>query len=559
MRNRLLSFSLLLFASLFICGQGAFAVNISAISPANYQTAEIQEQTSYYVDGSNLITSVPLALQGGTLIRSKSQDASNPALTFNFDIDGRSEVYVCYDSRAGTPAWLSSWVATDMVVGVDNSNIDHFKVYAKRFNAGTVQLSPNQADAMYFVVVKDSVPVFPHSGWVILSYDMPYLREIIKKAPEYGVNHIQLSHDIIMNTYEVLDQPARRQNVNELIDLAHAYGVPVVTLWTHEVDTHGMPANLFAPDGRSDGNNPALWDWIRQRYIDLFTPGKGCPEADGVVLTFSEVDDNVYLRNEFKHDGFTEAESVAKTINTLQQACSMFDKTLYARIWVGFDKWAEPVIRDGILINGDPRVWMMNKNVGGIDWPHMDSFHSIIGTLPPAYNEMIEFDCGFEYFGTGKSTGCMTSYLKEHWNYALNRGADGAVARIDRGTGMTYYTSNRINLYALKRVMADPSVNPLQVNREWCQQYFPKEIAQDIADHYDDPYSHWEGDTRYMMWEAYSPTNCPITKNEALDIAYAAIEKIYRHRSQLELQTTLNTREGKKEDYKANGSGNASN
>ncbi len=139
----------------------------------------------------------------------------------------------------------------------------------------------------------------------------------------------------------------------------------------------------------------------------------------------------------------------------------------------------------------------------------------------------------------------MTSYLKEHWNYALNRGADGGVARIDRGAGMTYYTSNRLNLYALKRIMADPTVNPLQVNREWCQQYFPVEIAQDIADHYDDPYSHWEGDTRYMMWEAYSPTNCPITKNEALDIAYAAIEKIYLHRSKLELQTTLNTREGK--------------
>ena len=109
---------------------------------------------------------------------------------------------------------------------------------------------------------------------------------------------------------------------------------------------------------------------------------------------------------------------------------------------------------------------------------------------------------------------------------------------------MNYYTSNRINLYSMKEVMANPSVDARAVNLEWCRQQFPVEIAEDIADHYDDPDSPWQGDTRYMTWEAYRPTDCPLTTEQALDIAYKALKRLERHKAVLEQQTTLNTREG---------------
>ena len=537
----------------------ALGLTITSVTPSDYQTAPLVTGASYYTDRAETITRIPPALVGGTLLRTENADASQPGWSVHFEVSPRAEVYVCYDSRAGAPSWLSSWVNTGMTVGVSDTQVGEYKVYARRFDAGTVLLSANQAAAMYFVVVKEALPVLPRKGWVLLSYDMPYLREIIKHAPEYDVNHIQLSHDIMMNTYEVLEQSGRRGDINELIDLAHAYGVTEVVLWTHELCRHGMPTQYYAPAdhpaaGHADGNNPGLWTWTQQRYRDLFTPGVGCPEADGVVLTFSEVDDNVYAHGptippdrdvEFKHDGYTPAESAAAVINAVYAVCAPIGKTLYPREWVGFDTWARVMIRDGIALT-DTSVWMMHKNVGGIDWPNMDTYHELTGTLP-SHNEMVEFDIGGEYMGHSKSTFVMTAYLKDHWNYALARGADGAVARIDREGDAMYYTANRLSMYGLKEILANPAANARAVNLAWCQRYFPPSIAQDIADHYDDPNSAWEGDTRYMTWKAYT-SYATITTEQALGIAYLAIARIDQHQAALELQTTLDTRQGRN-DY----------
>ena len=133
--------------------------------------------------------------------------------------------------------------------------------------------------------------------------------------------------------------------------------------------------------------------------------------------------------------------------------------------------------------------------------------------------------------------------------YAYNLGVRGGlVARIDREGSLTNYTANRIHLYALDQILADRNADPAAVNLAWCQQYFPADAAQDIADHYDDPTSPWQDDTRLLTWEAFYPDLSPVTTTQAQDIGNAAIERIDRHRAQLEIQTTLDTRDGKS-DY----------
>lgn len=540
----------------------AYGLTITSVTPGDYQTAPLVVGAGYYVDRDETITRMPPALLGGTLLRTKDADASQPELSVSFEVSPRAQVYVCYDPRSAAPSWLSSWVDTGMTVGVSDAEVGDYKVYSRRFNPGTVLLSANQAEAMYFVVVKESVPVLPRKGWVLLSYDMPYLREVIKQAPEYDINHIQISHDLVMNVYEILEQPQRRADINELIDLAHAYGITEVTVWTHEICRHGMPSQYVCNDpghpayGRADGNNPGMWNWIAQNYVNLFD---ACPELDGVVLTFSEVDDNIYAfpgdppdprfpagrSIEFKYDGHTPSEAVAKTIETIQNVCAPRGKSFFPRIWVGVDVWARTIIKEGIEAN-DTSVWMMHKNVGGIDWPNMDTYHELTGALPDR-PEMVEFDIGGEYMGRGQSTFVMAAYLKDHWNYALARGADGAVARIDREGGMMYYTANRLSMYGFKEILANPAADARAINLAWCQQYFPPSIAQDIADHYDDPNSQWEGDTRYMTWRAYT-SYAPITAEQAMDIAYLAIARIDQHQAVLEQQTTLDTRQGRN-DY----------
>ncbi len=534
-----------------LCANSAWGLNITSVAPVDYQMATLTEGGLCRINDTATITSIPPALSDGTLVRTDPADAADPALQVQFQIDERAMVYVCYDRRGPVPDWLSSWVRTDMILGVSDSQAGYHEVYARRFSPGLVTLQANAAPAMYFVVVKPSVPVLPRNGWVLLSYDMPYLREIIKQAPHYNVNHIQLSHDIVMFSHELLNSPIRRGNINELIDLAHAYGVPEVTLWTHELATYGMPMEYRAEDGRVDGDNPGLWTWMQGCYQQLLAPGTGCPEADGIILTFDEVSMfnegvEVFNRNLFKHD-CSPAQSLATVLNKVQEVCAAGGKSLYARTWAGT---YQDEIRDAIALNGDPAIWMMNKNVGdprgySTDWLFMDSHHPCIGTLPPEYPELLEFDICGEYLGRGKYTFAMTSYLKDHWNYGLDRGVDGAVARIDREGSPSYYTSNRLNLHALKEIIADRHADPATVNLAFCQTFFPPEAAQDLADHYDAPDSPWEGDTRYMTWEAFQPILSPTTNAQAIDIAMAAIERIDRHRPQLEMQTTLDTRDGK--------------
>ncbi len=537
-----------------------WALSVTAVNPAGYQVAALGQDSACYIDATASVTSIPPALVSGTLIRTRTSDASDPSLVVSFQVDVRAEVYVCCESGVAPPAWLASWVRTDMTVDVSGGTVAGYSVYAKRFDAGTVQLSQNQAGAMYFVVVKESLPIFPRNGWVLLSYDMPYLREIIKQAPEYHVNHIQISHDIMMYVCQPVKDLTLRADINELTDLAHAYGITDVTVWTHEFGTgptdpndplaplYRLPAACRennSPSGRVDGDDPETWAWTKNNYDQLFAV---CPEVDGVVVTFSENEGcDVWNTGCFKFTGSTAqkaaAEAVQKVIETVQSSCHAYGKTCYARTWAGENQFD---VRDGIVLAGDQTTWMMNKNVGGDagwDWQYMDTHLAVIGTLPAGFNEMIEFDLCGEYLGRSQYTFNMTAYLKEHWNYAYNLGVRGGmVARIDREGALTSYTSNRIHLHAMDRILADRNADPAAVDLAWCQRYFPADAAQDIADHYDDHGSSWQDDTRYLTWEAFFPGLSPTANTQAVTIGRNAIARLDKHRAQLEIQSTLDTR-----------------
>ncbi len=534
------------------CTAPGLALTITSVSPGSYQVADLAGGTPYFIDNSYTVNAIPLALAGGKLVRTAAADASG--VSVSFQVDRRAEVYVCTDPRATVPAWLSSWVATDMTVGVTDTDAGAYKVYAKRFQAGTVSLPASDTGRMYFVVVKESEAILPRCGWVLLSYDMPYLREVIRQAPLYHVNHIQLSHDIMMYVYQPVENTTLRANLNELIDLAHAYGITDVTVWTHEFGTHNLPANCRWTDGRVDGDNSDTWVWTQSNYDQLFSTA--CPELDGVVVTFSENEGcDVWDSACFKFTGTTPqtrgAEAVQKVIETVQASCHTNVKTCYARTWAGANQWD---VSNGIVLTGDKTTWMMSKNVGGAggtDWWDMDSHLDCIGSVADdGYNEMIEFDLCGEYLGRGHYTFVTTSYLKDHyWNWAYTHGVRGGmVARIDREGSLTYFTANRIGLYALDQIMAGGVPGnvpvPAAVNLAWAQQYFPPDAAQDIADHYDAPGTPWNDDTRYLTWEAFYGGVCPVSPTDAQGIALAAIQRLDKHRAQLEIQNTLNTRDG---------------
>ena len=87
-------------------------------------------------------------------------------------------------------------------------------------------------------------------GWNILSdsYDDDMIT--INAARSYNINHLQLSHDLVMDLQEIRD-PDRQKVVNELISKAHEAGIKEVVVWDHALYNLKYHPGQFktGPDG----------------------------------------------------------------------------------------------------------------------------------------------------------------------------------------------------------------------------------------------------------------------------------------------------------------------
>ena len=123
-------------------------------------------------------------------------------------------------------------------------------------------------------------------GWTILSDREPDDLAVIAAAPAYRIDHLELSHQVVMDLNEVRDD-RKRTLVNRLIDSAHAAGIREVVVWDHALyELAYYPARFrTGPGGTLDLDDPAFWTWLKQDYRDMLDR---VPAADGVVLTFIE-------------------------------------------------------------------------------------------------------------------------------------------------------------------------------------------------------------------------------------------------------------------------------
>lgn len=69
-------------------------------------------------------------------------------------------------------------------------------------------------------------------GWNILSDNYLNARKVIERSKAYGINHLQLSHELIMDLKHMKDVK-RRKIVNDLISEAHNKGIEEVVVWDH--------------------------------------------------------------------------------------------------------------------------------------------------------------------------------------------------------------------------------------------------------------------------------------------------------------------------------------
>lgn len=306
-------------------------------------------------------------------------------------------------------------------------------------------------------------------GWIITDDDPAYIRRVVALAPTYHVNHIQLSHDLVMFAEEMFDDPVRRATVQEASARCRELGITCY-IWTHELA--GVPDELTR-DGKVDLDNPALAAWLTAKYARLFDL---LPTVDGLVLTLSETEYKVFDDSQVT-SSLAPGERIAAIARALWDACRARGKGLCVRTWgnLGTDTWwmLEEFMRG--VSSLPPEITVMSKYTAG-DW-YMAADSPLIGAFP-GRPQIMEFDLCGEHHGVSLVPWSIAPVISEQWARARSNGLAGAAGRIDRFDWHILGTPNEVNLHAFTRLVENPLLDPDKVVLEWLERRFGRDAAR---------------------------------------------------------------------------------
>lgn len=318
------------------------------------------------------------------------------------------------------------------------------------------QRSAQELPSLDLPWVFDPADYDPVHGWILLDANPDAVKASIELAAAYGVNQIQLSHDLIMNVEDVLGEgaaiQARVETLNMGIELAHQKGMKAF-IWTHEFSDVGFEV-CYAPED-------PVWEQRAEAYRTAF---ELLPNLDGVVLMFGSAPAPPWfslcmcdwcLDN---YEGLPllippPAERLRLVTEHLGQVIvNEAGKELLVRTFVH-----EPAEiawhNDGLA--GVKGLSFTGMHKGPVqDWQPYNPHHPSIGNVG-SRPSIIELDLAGEYFGLAVLPWCAPGYYWYRLNYLWEHQGIGAVARIQRGAHTAIGTPNQINLLAVRRLIED--------------------------------------------------------------------------------------------------------
>ena len=285
-------------------------------------------------------------------------------------------------------------------------------------------------------------------GWNILTDNDSIALRVIEKAKTYGINHLQLSHSIVMDLKDVKEKEVA-QKVNRLTKLAHDNNIGEVTIWDHSLYNLNYYPDKFktGPNGTLDLDNSEFWAWIKEDYramLDLV------PNVDGIILTFIET--GAHVEDQYSEKLKTEEEKLAAMVDTLASVIiDEYDKSLYIRTFMYTRAELKSMLK-AINLMENPHIKVMTKEVP----------HDFFITHPPSSfvkeikrPVLIEFDAGHEYNGQSILTSLFPKvHVDRMMYYAKLPNVTGYVARTDRKGNTTVIDNpTEINVYALHHAL----------------------------------------------------------------------------------------------------------
>ena len=311
-------------------------------------------------------------------------------------------------------------------------------------------------------------------GWNILTDNDSIAVNVIKKASKYNINHLQLSHSIVMDLKDVKKKNIA-DKVNSLAELAHENSIKEVTIWDHAL--YGLN---YYPDefktgtgGLIDLDNPDFWSWIKEDYRKMLML---VPNINGIILTFIET--GAHVEDQYSVTLKTEQEKLAAMVDTLASVIiDEFDMNLYIRTFV-YTRSELGSMLEAIKLIKNPKIKVMTKEV-----PH-DFFithptSSFVKDIDKPV--LIEYDCAHEYNGQGILTSIFPQvHLNRFKYYSTLPNVVGYVARTDRRGNTTIIdTPAEINLYALyKASNSKNEIEPEDIYNEYISLNYGSESVE---------------------------------------------------------------------------------
>ncbi len=313
-------------------------------------------------------------------------------------------------------------------------------------------------------------------GWTILSKRGDDAMQVIAAARRYEINHLQLSHHLVMDLREMRDT-AKRARVCRLIDAAHDKGIQEVVLWDHALYGLDYYPTRFrtGPGGTLDLDNADFWAWFAQDYRDMLDL---VPNANGLVLTFVETG----ARAEAQHSNIhtTPAARLAAVVKAVA-AVVIGERglNLYIRTF-SYTHAEYAMVIGAVNLLRDLRIRLMMKETPhDFFFTHPDDMYAGTLDLPT----IMEFDTGNEFNGQGIIANTWPEYvLRRAHNLLYRPHVIGYVGRTDRyGDTRIVGRAGEVLLHALKRCAEDRNITSERVSDEFIEARYGAAAARPLA------------------------------------------------------------------------------
>ncbi len=304
-------------------------------------------------------------------------------------------------------------------------------------------------------------------GWIILSDNVQEDLFVIDKAPDYDINHLQISHDLIHSLNQVRI-PERLEKANILIKHAHSKGIREVVLWDRSLYNLDYYPDQFktGPNGTIDLDNTSFWEWLKDDYREMLDL---VPDIQGLILTFIET--GARVEDQYSLKLKSNQEKLAAVVNAVASVViGERGLNLYARTFAYTHEEFENIIGAIELFENPEIRLMMKETPHDFFLTHPNDFFA--GTIKRP--TIIEFDAAGEYNGQGIIANTWPEYMLNRWSDFLQRDhIIGYTARTDRfGDTRIVGRPSEINLYALKRYLEDQSLSAEDIYDEFISENY---------------------------------------------------------------------------------------